>query len=76
MSRDTLIPLSIVFTLLGAAMSYGMIYNKVDATQELLVLERQERKEDVEDLKQQIAQLNDAVLRSLGEKKDLSLNTK
>lgn len=73
-TKETLIPLSIVFTLLGAAISYGVMYNKVDETQKLVEYERQDRKEDIAELKNQITTLNDTVLRYLGEKKDISLN--
>lgn len=70
MSKEFLIPISLVFSLLGAAMSYGVVYNKVDNLEHLVTLEREDRKEDIAQLSQQIETLNSLltqVLASNGE---------
>lgn len=73
-TKDTLVPLSLVFTLLGAAVSYGAMYNKIDQMQTLVENEREDRKEDIAELKDQVTTLNKTVLEYLGKQKDISLN--
>ena len=58
MNKEFLVPISIVFTLLGAAVSYGVAYNKIDNLEALVALEREDRKEDVEEIKNELATTN------------------
>lgn len=76
MSKETLLPLSLVFTLLGASMSYGMIYNKVDSLEKMVMQEREDRKADSDEVKKQLSEIRSAILNgklSEGEPKDSSL---
>lgn len=57
-SKEFLVPISLVFSLLGAAVSYGAVYNKVDNLEHLVMLEREDRKEDVAQLNRQLQDLN------------------
>ncbi len=65
MSKEILVPISLVFSLLGAATSYGVIYNKVDNLEHLVTLEREDRKEDVARLEEQLTQMNSLLTKAL-----------
>lgn len=64
MSKETLLPLSLVFTLLGASMSYGIIYNKVDNLEQMVALEREERNADYDEMKTQLSEIRSAIISS------------
>lgn len=75
LSKEMLVPISLVFTLLGAAMSYGAMYNKVDGLQNLVELERSDRKEDISDLKEQVAEVQSLLIEVL-KKNQISLGNR
>lgn len=62
MSKETLLPLSLVFTLLGASMSYGVMYNKVDNLEQMVAIEREERRADYDEIKEQLSEIRSAII--------------
>lgn len=73
LSKELFVPISLVFTLLGAAMSYGAMYSKVDSLQNLVELEREDRKEDVAKTNQQVEEIHELLVEVL-KKNDIGFN--